>query len=65
MLKMFNMTKSERAEIGKRGRDHVLKNYGFADYTKKWDETFQHVRNELGSWENRKNYKSWEFKEVA
>jgi glycosyltransferase involved in cell wall biosynthesis len=65
MLKIFNMTPEERAEVGKKGRGHVLANYGFGDYTRKWDEAFQHIRENMGSWEDRTNYKSWEFKEVA
>jgi glycosyltransferase involved in cell wall biosynthesis len=65
MHKMFNMTNSEREELGKKGRNHVMNNYSFEGYAEKWDNTFQHIRNHMGSWDTRKNYKSWEFKEVA
>ena len=64
LLQLYNMTKEERVEMGLKGRKHVLNNYGFERYAKQWDDLFQSVYNEMGSWENRKNYESWTFKEV-
>ena len=63
MLKMYNMTKEERAQLGAMGRAHVIKNYNFDDFCKKWDEVLTMVYNEMGSWENRRYYKNWELKE--
>jgi len=65
LLKMYNMKKEEREELGRKGREHVMKNYNFENYIKKWDEIFTDVHERLGSWENRKNYKSWTFEEVV
>ena len=65
MLKIFNMSAQEREELGRMGREHVLKNYSFDLYAKKWDEIMTHVHDKHGSWENRKNYKSWEILEVS
>ena len=65
LLKIYNMKKEEREELGRKGREHVMKNYNFENYIKKWDEIFTDVHERLGSWENRKNYKSWTFEEVV
>ena len=63
--KMYNMSKEERLEMGKKGRQHVLDNYGLDQYIKMWDETLTKIHEEQGSWSNRKNHKSWEMKEIA
>jgi glycosyltransferase involved in cell wall biosynthesis len=65
MHKMFNLSIEEREELGRRGREHVLKNYGFDDYKAKWDDLFKSAKANHGSWETRKNYQSWDFKEIA
>jgi glycosyltransferase involved in cell wall biosynthesis len=65
ITKIYNMTENQRAKLGKKGRAHVLKNYNFKDYAEKWNDVFQYVSANLGSWENRKGYQSWDFKEIA
>mgnify|MGYP003647442268 CR=1 FL=1 len=65
MEAMYRMTQEEREELGKKGRNHVITNYNREEIMKKWDEVFTKLYNDLGSWENRKNYKAWEFKEIA
>ena len=65
LLDVFNMTPEERAALGAAGREHVLKNYNFEAYGKKWVELLSDVAANMGSWENRKNYKSWYLEEVA
>jgi glycosyltransferase involved in cell wall biosynthesis len=62
--KMYNMPKEERLEMGKKGRQHVLDNYGLDQYIRMWDETFTKILEEEGSWSSR-NHKSWEIKEIA
>lgn len=64
MEKLYTMTKEERQEMGKAGRKHVLDNYGFAKFSGLWYQTFKTMFEELGSWETRKNYKSWELVEL-
>jgi len=64
MMKMYNMSDEERKSLGQRGRAHVEKNYNFEDYGKKWDELLTQIYEEMGSWDNRKGYKSWELLEV-
>ena len=65
LLKIYNMTAEERAEIGKKGREHAVKNYSLAEYAKNWDNVFTKVHKKYGSWQKRKHYRRWEFKEVA
>jgi glycosyltransferase involved in cell wall biosynthesis len=64
MEKFHNMSKEQREEMGKAGRKHVMDNYGFAQYSGLWYQAFQELFENNGSWENRKNYKSWSFEEL-
>jgi glycosyltransferase involved in cell wall biosynthesis len=64
MEKMYNMPKEEREELGRKGRQHVITNYNREEIMEKWDDLFTRIYEENGSWENRKNYKSWHMKEV-
>ena len=63
--KMYNMTKTQREEMGLKGREHVLKNYNKDKLLKQWDELLTKVYEEKGSWEDRKQYERWSLKEVA
>ena len=62
--KMYNMSESERSELGKMGRQHVLNKFNFESFGAEWDKTLSSIHEKNGSWGTRKNYKSWEFKEV-
>jgi glycosyltransferase involved in cell wall biosynthesis len=64
LTKIHNMTRQERKEIGKKGYDHVNKCFNFEQYGKSWDKILQEVHEKHGSWETRKNYKSWTLKEI-
>ena len=64
MRSFYNMTAGERAEMGKKGRAHVLANYSMENYSNLWQKTFNDVFEEFGSWETRKGYKSWELCEL-
>lgn len=61
--KIHNMTRSERKELGSKGRKHVENNYNFSKFCEKWDTILTEVHEKHGSWENRKNYKSWTLKD--
>jgi len=65
LLKLYNMDKKEREELGMRGRQHVLKNYSFEQFNRSWVEAVDDIFEKHGSWETRKNYKSWHLLEVA
>ncbi len=64
LVKFYNMTKQERRELGRKGREHTLKNYNFETFTKTWVETMEHIGEKHGSWEDRKNYQSWRLEEL-
>jgi len=57
----YNKSKEERGEMGRLGREYVLENYGMSKYTGLWYKAFKEIFEEFGSWEDRKNYKSWEM----
>ena len=57
--KLWNMKPTQRADLGKLGRQHVLKNYNFKDFNEKWVETMENIHEKHGSWKNRKNYKPY------
>jgi len=64
MIKIHNMTREERKAIGKKAIEHVNKNFNFEQYGKSWDKILKEVHEKNGSWETRKNYKSWTLKEI-
>jgi len=64
MQKMVEMSEEERVELGKLGREHVMKNYNFKDFEESWTDFVSEVVKENGSWDDRKNYKSWQLKEI-
>jgi len=64
MVDFYNLTPEQRAEMGHKGRAHVMANYSMANYSGLWYQTFKEVFEEFGSWEDRKNYKNWEMFEL-
>ena len=64
LCQMNDLTRKERKELGMKGREHALKNYGFETYQTRWDEIMTKVYNERGSWDSRKQYKSWTLKDI-
>ena len=61
---IYNMTPSERKLLGMKGRQHVVRNYNFQDFNKRWVNLIDSVIEKRGSWETRKDYTAWEFKEI-
>jgi glycosyltransferase involved in cell wall biosynthesis len=61
---IYNMTPGERKLLGMKGRQHVVKNYNFQDFNKRWVNLIDSVIEKRGSWETRKDYTAWEFKEI-
>ena len=61
MRKMYNASPEERAEMGRKGRAHLQKNYNFEGTLKKWDTLLTDIHERYGSWENRKGYDRWEM----
>lgn len=64
MEKMYKMSKEERAELGQKGRQHVLNNYNFENYGQRWVEIVDEACEKYGSWGDRKNYNSWRIEKL-
>ncbi len=62
--KMYNMSDEELEELGRKGTEHVKKNYNFEAFKEQWIDLMDRVYEEYGSWDNRKNYTAWELREV-
>ena len=62
---IYVMPKEQRKQWGFLGRQHVLKNYNFENFQKKWIDVFDNTLEKHGSWKNRKNYQSWELREIT
>jgi glycosyltransferase involved in cell wall biosynthesis len=65
LLEMYNKTPEERRALGEAGRAHVMKNYNFKTYQKRWREIMKKVSSDHGSWDTRKGYNTWELREVS
>jgi glycosyltransferase involved in cell wall biosynthesis len=65
MKKFCSLSPAEREEMGRLGAEHVKKNYNFDTFITQWDELLTEVHETHGSWENRKNYKPYDFKEIT
>jgi len=63
-LKMYNMTPEQRKEVGEKGRQHALTNFGFDKYAERWISAMDEIVEHHGSWDTRKNYQSWNLKKV-
>lgn len=63
MLKMYNMTKQERNNLGKLGRRHLENNFSMSMWNKFWPELFDDVVSRYGSWPN-KLHKPYEIIEL-
>jgi len=64
MEKMYKMPKDELEILGAKGREHVMKNYSFENYQKKWKEIIDEVLEKYGTWDTRKKYKRWTLQEI-
>ncbi len=63
---MYSMSKEDRAKMGLKGREHVLKNYNFETFNKKWIDLLTQLHEEEGSWDTRKQQSDrWTLKEVS
>ena len=65
LTKIYEMSPEDRQALGEAGVKHVKENYSFKKYASTWPEVLMTLHEKHGSWETRKNYKSWELLEVA
>lgn len=64
LVKMHNMTREERKELGRMGRQHMINKYDITKFAAQWEKVMDEFCDKHGSWENRKNYNSrWISKE--
>lgn len=64
LTEMYESGEERLEELGKRGRDHVLHNYNFEDFEKRWVRTMLKVHHEFGSWDTRKGYSGIRFEDL-
>ena len=64
LVKIYEMSPEERAQLGKAGRAHVEKNYNFSDFKDRWVQCMIDFHEKNGSWEERKNHQKWRFKTI-
>ena len=64
LTKMLEMSPEERDALGQAGRQHVQDNYSFDQFRQDWISVMDDVVEKNGSWETRKNYKTYEFTEL-
>jgi glycosyltransferase involved in cell wall biosynthesis len=62
---MYNMSDEEIEELGRKGIEHVRKNYNFETFKEQWINLMDRVYEQYGSWDDRKNYAAWELREVS
>ena len=65
MEKFYNLSSDERAQMGRLGAAYVHTNYNFNNYIAQWDKTLTKIYETCGSWETRKGYLPYDFKEIA
>ena len=58
MVKMYEMSEEERAELGRKGRKHVMDNYSMNKYISSWENLLENTYKKHGSWDSmdRKNW---------
>jgi glycosyltransferase involved in cell wall biosynthesis len=64
LKKIYEMKTEDRKKLGQAGLKHFQKNYNMEDFSKNWYRVMKSVYKEKGSWDNRKNYKSWRLEEL-
>ncbi|MBL18255.1 MAG: hypothetical protein CMC82_00290 [Flavobacteriaceae bacterium] len=64
LVEFYNFSDEKREKMGVLGRKHVMNNYGFSSYSSQWYQAFNQLFETCGSWDTRKNYKSWSLIEI-
>jgi len=63
MVKMYEMSKEDRLELGRKGRLHVMQNYSMEKYINNWTELLSGVHERYGSGSDLK-VKRWSLSKV-
>tara|TARA_R110002020_G_scaffold29001_1_gene91805 strand:- start:24231 stop:25481 length:1251 start_codon:yes stop_codon:yes gene_type:complete len=62
LVKLYEMSSSDRKRVGLAGREWTQKEFNFDDYMQKWDDLFTKVAEECGSWSSRTGYSSYDVR---
>lgn len=64
LIKMCELSNEERAEMGQKGREHILKNYSYERYQTRWVEIMDETHEKFSSWTNKKLNPTWVMESV-
>ena len=64
LTEFYNLSPDARAEMGRKGANHVKTHYNFDKFIAQWESILEEVHETCGSWATRKNYQPYEFKEI-
>ena len=65
LTKLYSSSAETRAEMGMRGREHVIKNFNFENFNTSWVDFMLDVYEKEGSWETRNYHGNINLLEVA
>jgi hypothetical protein len=65
LLELYEMGREKRRELGEAGREWSHTKFGFDNFVSTWDETLTALHEKCGSWDTRKGYQKYEFKEIT
>ena len=65
LKKALKLSPAKYKKMADLGHKHVMKNYDFEDYEKKWVKLMDEIIEKHGAWETRKGYEPWHLLEVA
>ena len=65
MKKALKVSPKAYKKMSEEGHKHVMKNYNFEQYEKRWVDEMDSIVETFGSWETRKGYDRWHLMEVA
>ena len=65
LSKIYGCSKETRAEMGLKGREHVMKNFNFDTFNESWVNFMLEIHEEHGSWKTRKYDGNINLLEVA
>ena len=63
--RFYNLSSEQRAEMGRLGAAHVHNNYNYDNYLTQWDQALTKIHEACGSWETRKGYLPYDFREIT
>jgi glycosyltransferase involved in cell wall biosynthesis len=65
LTKAIKISDKAYKKMSIQAREHVMNNYNFEAYTKRWVEIMDDLIERHGSWDSRKLYDRWHLMEVA